>query len=62
LIATQVGQFPSVGEHYGLLFTKGNTLVACVNVAINALKSSGKLAALQQKWLAIYTSVPTIKP
>ena len=23
-IATQVGQFPSVGEHYGLLFTKGN--------------------------------------
>jgi ABC-type amino acid transport substrate-binding protein len=37
-------------------------LVACVNVAINALKSSGKLAALQQKWLAIYSSVPTIKP
>jgi polar amino acid transport system substrate-binding protein len=62
LIATQVGQFPSVGEHYGLLFTKGNPLVACVNVAIKALKSSGKLAALQQKWLGIYTSVPTIKP
>jgi polar amino acid transport system substrate-binding protein len=62
LIATQVGQFPSVGEHYGLLFSKGNPLVACVNVAIKALKSSGKLAALQQKWLGIYTSVPTIKP
>jgi polar amino acid transport system substrate-binding protein len=62
LIATQVGQFPSVGEHYGLLFTKGNPLVACVNVAINALKSSGKLAALQNKWLGIYTSVPAIKP
>src|SRR5665213_214218 len=62
LIATQVGQFPSVGEHYGLLLTKGNPLVACVNVAISALKSSGKLAALQQKWLGIYTSVPAIKP
>jgi polar amino acid transport system substrate-binding protein len=62
LVATQVGQFPSVGEHYGLLLTKGNPLVACVNVAINALKTSGKLAALQQKWLGIYTSVPAIKP
>ncbi len=62
LIATQVGQFPSVGEHYGLLFTKGNPLVACVNVALNALKSSGKLAALQHKWLGIYTSVPALKP
>jgi polar amino acid transport system substrate-binding protein len=62
LIATQVGQFPSVGEHYGLLLTKGNPLVACVNVAIKALKSSGTLAALQQKWLGIYTSVPAIKP
>jgi polar amino acid transport system substrate-binding protein len=62
LIATQVGQFPSVGEHYGLLLTKGNPLVVCVNVAIKALKSSGKLAALQHKWLGIYTSVPAIKP
>lgn len=61
-IATQVGQFPSTGEHYGLLFAKGNPLVGCVNDAINALKANGTLAALQQKWLGIYTSVPTIKP
>ena len=61
-IATQVGQFPSVGEHYGLLFAKGNPLVGCVNDAINALKANGTLAAIQQKWLGIYTSVPTIKP
>ena len=27
-IGAQVGQFPSVGEHYGLLFQKGNPLVA----------------------------------
>ena len=58
----QVGQFPSTGEHYGLLFKKGNPLVGCVNVAINALKSNGTLASLTNKWLNIYTSVPAIKP
>lgn len=61
-IATQVGQFPSTGEHYGLLFAKGDKLVGCVNDAINALKSNGTLAALQNKWLGIYTSVPVIQP
>jgi polar amino acid transport system substrate-binding protein len=61
-IATQVGQFPSVGEHYGLLFAKGNPLVGCVNDALNAMKTNGTLAALQKKWLGIYTSVPVIQP
>jgi polar amino acid transport system substrate-binding protein len=61
-IATQVGQFPSTGEHYGLLFAKGDKLVGCVNDAINALKTNGTLAALQSKWLGIYTSVPVIQP
>jgi polar amino acid transport system substrate-binding protein len=61
-IAVQVGQFPSVGEHYGLLFQKGNKLVGCVNAAIAAIKSDGTLATLQTKWLSIYTSVPVIKP
>ena len=28
-----VGQFPSTGEHFGLLFSKGNPLVPCVNQA-----------------------------
>jgi polar amino acid transport system substrate-binding protein len=58
----QVGQFPSTGEHYGLLFKKGNPLVGCVNVAITALRTNGTLAALTNKWLDIYTSVPTIEP
>jgi polar amino acid transport system substrate-binding protein len=62
LIATQVGQFPSVGEHYGLLFEKGNPLVGCINVAISALKANGTLSALQTKWLGLYTNVPSIKP
>ena len=62
LVATQVGQFPSVGEHYGLLFTKGNPLAACINAGLAALTSNGTIASLENKWLGIYTSVPTIKP
>ena len=61
-IGVQVGQFPSVGEHYGLLFQKGNKLVGCVNSAISTLRSNGTMAALQKQWLSIYTSVPVIKP
>jgi polar amino acid transport system substrate-binding protein len=57
-----VAQFPSTGEHYGLLFSLGNPLVTCVNKAIAALKSNGTLQALQKRYLQIYLSVPTIKP
>lgn len=60
--SVMVAQFPSTGEHYGLLFTKGNPLVTCVNKALATLKSNGTLAALQKKYLQIYLSVPTIKP
>jgi polar amino acid transport system substrate-binding protein len=57
-----VGQFPSSGEHYGLLFAKGNPLVTCVNKALATLKSNGTLAALQKKYLQIYLTVPNLKP
>ena len=60
--SVMVGQFPSTGEHYGLLFSKGNPLVGCVNKALATLKSNGTLQALQKKYLQIYLSVPTIKP
>jgi polar amino acid transport system substrate-binding protein len=57
-----VAQFPSTGEHYGLLFAKGNPLVSCVNKALATLRANGTLAALQKQYLQIYVSVPTIKP
>jgi polar amino acid transport system substrate-binding protein len=60
--STMVGQFPSSGEHYGLLFAKGNRLVTCVNKALATLKSNGTLAALQKKYLQIYLTVPNLKP
>ena len=57
-----VGQFPSTGEHYGLLFAKGDPLVTCVNKAIATLKSNGTLQHLQEQYLQIYLAVPTIQP
>ncbi|HEX5303236.1 MAG TPA: ABC transporter substrate-binding protein [Streptosporangiaceae bacterium] len=57
-----VAQFPSTGEHYGLLFAKGNPLVTCVNKALATLKSDGTLAKLTGQYLKDFTSVPTIKP
>jgi len=60
--AVLVAQFPSVGEHYGLLFHLGNPLVSCVNKAIATLKANGTLQQLQQKYLQIYLTFPTIQP
>jgi len=60
--AVLVAQFPTVGEHYGLLFHLGNPLVNCVNKAIGALKANGTLQQLQQKYLQIYLTFPTIQP
>jgi len=57
-----VGQFPSTGEHYGLLFRKGDPLVSCVNKALTTLRANGTLAALQKQYLQIYLAVPTIQP
>jgi polar amino acid transport system substrate-binding protein len=59
---TQVGQFPSTGEHYGLLFRKGDPLVACVDSALTAMKRDGALHKLSKQYLGIYNSVPVIKP
>jgi polar amino acid transport system substrate-binding protein len=60
--SVMVGRFPSTGEHFGLLFEKGNPLVSCVNKAIATLKSNGTLASLQKKYLQAYLSVPVIQP
>ncbi|MGH9299434.1 MAG: amino acid ABC transporter substrate-binding protein, partial [Acidimicrobiales bacterium] len=57
-----VAQFPSTGEHYGLLFAKGDPLVGCVDRALSNLRSNGTLHRLQSQYLKIYVSVPTIKP
>jgi polar amino acid transport system substrate-binding protein len=58
---TIVGQFPNIGgeqEQFGLAFEKGNTLVGCVNQAIEGLRDDGTLQELQDKWLKTDVNVP----
>lgn len=61
---TIVGQFPPVSgasvEYFAMAFPKGDPLVACVNMALQALKSKGTLAALEKRWLSQVTGVPEI--
>jgi polar amino acid transport system substrate-binding protein len=56
-----VGQFPSTGEHLGLLFEEGDPLVECVNLALAEMTEDGTLEELQNEWLADYLAVPTIQ-
>jgi polar amino acid transport system substrate-binding protein len=58
-----LGQFPAEpgGEHFGMVFAKGNSLVHCVNGALTKLRNGGTLQQLQQKWLAKATGAPTLK-
>jgi polar amino acid transport system substrate-binding protein len=49
------------GEHFGMVFQKGNSLVRCVNQALATLRSNGTLKQLQQKWLAKATGAPILK-
>jgi polar amino acid transport system substrate-binding protein len=58
-----VGQFAtsSTGEHFGMVFHKGNSLVKCVNGALAKLKSDGTLQQIQDKWLAQVGGAPVLK-
>lgn len=60
--AVQVGQFPSTGEHYGLLLQQGNPLVTCLNSALATLTQNGTLTKLSDQYLGVYNSVPQITP
>jgi polar amino acid transport system substrate-binding protein len=58
-----LGQFPTKpgGEHFGMVFAKGNPLVRCVDAALTKLHADGTLQKLQQKWLAKATGAPVLK-
>jgi polar amino acid transport system substrate-binding protein len=58
-----LGQFPTQpgGEHFAMVFQKGNSLVTCVNKALATLRDNGTLQQLQQQWLAKATGAPILK-
>ena len=50
-----VGRLPSTGgqqEHFGLVTSKGSSLMLCLNKALGELHADGTLKKLQQKWIA----------
>ena len=60
-----LGQFPADRaenpDQFGLLMAEGNPLKECVNAALAEMKSDGKLAEIEAKWLSENTGVPVIK-
>lgn len=48
-------------EQFGALLAKGSPLTSCVSKAIKALKANGKLAKIQDKWLAQVGKAPVLQ-
>jgi polar amino acid transport system substrate-binding protein len=58
-----VGQLDgaAAGDQFGLVLDKGSKLTAAVTAAVDALRESGKLQELADKWLAGYAGAPVLK-
>jgi polar amino acid transport system substrate-binding protein len=59
-----VGQLPSgtgKPEQFGIVLDKGSALTSCVSGAVDALRTDGTLAKLQQQWLAEAGDAPVLK-
>ena len=60
IIAGQFETEAAEPDEYGLLFAEGNPLVPCVNTALEALRSNGKLQELEDTYLTQGGGIPTI--
>jgi len=49
------------GDSFGLVLDKDSPLTDAVTAAVDALRASGKLAAIEQEWLADYVGAPVLK-
>ena len=47
-------------DEYGMLFAKGNSLVPCVNTALEALRENGQLEEITNEYLNQGGDIPTI--
>ncbi|MGW4791212.1 ABC transporter substrate-binding protein [Nonomuraea sp. NPDC004297] len=59
-----VGQFGSTGgtpEEFGLVMEKGSALKPCVDKAVEALKTKGELAKIEQQWLGSAAGAPELR-
>ena len=56
--STVVGRLPTrTNEHFGMVFRKGNPLVACVSEALHAMTTDGTLKRLERAWLGGTASI-----
>jgi polar amino acid transport system substrate-binding protein len=61
---TVVGRFLPTGtqrEYFGLVLSKGNPLVGCLNRAIRRLRTNGTLTRLERTWLAQSGGAPILR-
>ena len=49
------------GDSFGLVLDKDSALTAAVTAAVEAIRESGKLAAIETEWLADYAGAPVLK-
>jgi polar amino acid transport system substrate-binding protein len=57
-----VGQFSAPGgDKWGALLKKGSPLTQCVSQAVDNLRESGQLQALQQRWMGSAAGAPVLK-
>ncbi|HET9592466.1 MAG TPA: ABC transporter substrate-binding protein [Solirubrobacterales bacterium] len=59
--ATVVGQFSAPGgDQWGALLEKESDLTSCVSEAVEALKSSGELEKITQRWMSEAAGAPEL--
>ncbi len=60
--ASIVGQFEAPGgDKWGALLAKDSPLTSCVDEAITALRDSGELESITQKWMSDSADAPVLK-
>lgn len=57
-----VGQFPAPGgDEWGALLSKDSPLTDCVSAAVEELRASGELEALNKQWISDKTKAPVLE-
>jgi polar amino acid transport system substrate-binding protein len=60
--ATTVGQFAAPGgDQWGALLQRDSPLTGCVSAAIDELRASGKLPAIEKQWMSDATNAPVLQ-
>ena len=61
IIIGQIENSDSNDAGAGLLLAKDSALTACVTGAVDAIRASGELKAIEDKWLTVGAGAPVLK-